>query len=377
MIGASISFHWMSQRYPSQVPCKNRAWAMPEAEINILLIEDDGSHVELMERACSQAGTPCRITRVGTLTEARERLLKFTPDVVIADLRLPDGLGTEILGADPESAPYPVIVLTGQGNQTTAVEALKAGAIEYVVKSAETLASIPQVAERTVREWRHIAERRRAEESLRRQEALLRAVTSATPLALYVVDHRTDRVLFYNRRFLTIWNLERKAEGITRGEFTHRQVFQECLPLVRDASMFLAALAPLEDDTNRAMLEEEVDLIDGRTLRWFSAPVYHDPGDCVGRLYQFEDITERKRAEATAHERAAAAERMELLSPREREVLELVVAGLANKVIAARLNISIKTVEMHRAQVMRKLRVDNVAELVRLAVAAGTGQGKP
>jgi two-component system response regulator FixJ len=56
------------------------------------------------------------------------------------------------------------------------------------------------------------------------------------------------------------------------------------------------------------------------------------------------------------------------LTPREREVMEYVIAGKFNKVIADILNISVKTVELHRANMMGKLGVHNVQELVRLAM---------
>jgi FixJ family two-component response regulator len=56
--------------------------------------------------------------------------------------------------------------------------------------------------------------------------------------------------------------------------------------------------------------------------------------------------------------------RIALLTPREREVMERVVRGQANKVIAMDLGVSQRTVELHRARVMRKLRMRSVAELV-------------
>ena len=72
--------------------------------------------------------------------------------------------------------------------------------------------------------------------------------------------------------------------------------------------------------------------------------------------------------EALARDRARRADirRLGALTRREREVLEKVAEGDTNKVIAANLGISVRTVELHRARGMRKLRVRSVADLVRL-----------
>ena len=63
--------------------------------------------------------------------------------------------------------------------------------------------------------------------------------------------------------------------------------------------------------------------------------------------------------------------RVELLTPREREVLVLVTAGKMNKEIAAQLGASEKTIKVHRARVMKKMGAESVAELVVLAQTAG------
>ncbi len=65
------------------------------------------------------------------------------------------------------------------------------------------------------------------------------------------------------------------------------------------------------------------------------------------------------------------------LSPREREVLDQVVIGKQNKIIAADLGISNKTVEAHRANVMEKMDVSSLADLVALYVSCGFYKGKP
>jgi two-component system response regulator FixJ len=67
----------------------------------------------------------------------------------------------------------------------------------------------------------------------------------------------------------------------------------------------------------------------------------------------------------------AAATKLGLLSPREREVLNGLLAGLPNKSIAYDLSISPRTVEIHRARVMDKMGARSLPELVRLALAAG------
>ena len=70
---------------------------------------------------------------------------------------------------------------------------------------------------------------------------------------------------------------------------------------------------------------------------------------------------------------AAIQSRLEQLSERERQVLSGVVAGLPNKTIAYDLNISPRTVEVHRANVMAKMQARNLPELVRMALAANIG----
>jgi len=67
---------------------------------------------------------------------------------------------------------------------------------------------------------------------------------------------------------------------------------------------------------------------------------------------------------------AAVRSRLAGLSPREREVLQGLMAGKANKVIAYDLGISARTVEVHRANVMTKMQADSLSELIRLALSA-------
>lgn len=79
-------------------------------------------------------------------------------------------------------------------------------------------------------------------------------------------------------------------------------------------------------------------------------------------------IAEDRARRAERAERTALMRRYLELTPREREVLPLVVSGLLNKQAAAELGISETTLEIHRRNVMRKMQADSLAELVRAAV---------
>jgi two-component system response regulator FixJ len=77
----------------------------------------------------------------------------------------------------------------------------------------------------------------------------------------------------------------------------------------------------------------------------------------------------RRMASTGGFDRAETAARVARLTAREREVMDLVVQGMPNKVIADRLDVAIRTVEVHRSRVMEKTGARNLSELVRMAIA--------
>jgi FixJ family two-component response regulator len=97
--------------------------------------------------------------------------------------------------------------------------------------------------------------------------------------------------------------------------------------------------------------------------------------DFLTKPFNQHDLLEAIRA-AVARDRKARRERAELfqlqqryasLTPREREVLSLVISGLLNKQAAAELGISLVTLQLHRSKVMQKMAAKSFAELVRMA----------
>lgn len=97
--------------------------------------------------------------------------------------------------------------------------------------------------------------------------------------------------------------------------------------------------------------------------------------DMVAAIHRAIDADQRNREQDAARRELLA--RFAAMTPREREVMDLVVAGLPNKLIATRLGVSPKTIEVHRAHVMQKSRANSLADLVRMNIAAGRGTATP
>lgn len=91
--------------------------------------------------------------------------------------------------------------------------------------------------------------------------------------------------------------------------------------------------------------------------------------DLIDRINQALEKDQNNRA--ALGERNDIRKRLETLTPREREVLDLVVHGKANKVIAGDLRLSQRTVEIHRARVMEKMQASSLAHLVRMVLEVG------
>ncbi len=161
---------------------------MEATKVRVLLVEDEPAHAELIARAFESQGSSMEIVVASGLSHARRILAEKPCDLIIADWRLPDGEGVELLAATPEGLRHAVVIMTSHGNERVAVEALKSGALDYVVKSETTLLDMPHVAERALRQ-------RQVEEALREREADLRRAAvewrrtfDALPLGIVLTD---------------------------------------------------------------------------------------------------------------------------------------------------------------------------------------------
>jgi len=142
-----------------------------QPEYNILLVEDDPGHAALINRAF-ETHAHCRLIITATLEQAKSLINNSSPDLIITDVKLPDGHGTELLNPGPGC---PTIVMTSYSDEKVAVNAMKSGAADYIVKTQETMASLPRTASRVMREWRLVIDQKLARERQQRLTAILEA----------------------------------------------------------------------------------------------------------------------------------------------------------------------------------------------------------
>ena len=120
--------------------------------MDILLLEDDPAHSEAIRRALEASGLKAVVRVAGTLREYQEAVAARPPDIALLDLVLLDGRTLDMLTSLPEACPFPILIMTSPGDEQTAVEAIKAGAQDYIVKSPEAFATMPHAVERALRE---------------------------------------------------------------------------------------------------------------------------------------------------------------------------------------------------------------------------------
>lgn len=147
---------------------------MMDDSVHILLIEDDPAHAELIQRSFEDRGDHARLTITHTLEEARNCIKKSKPTLIIADWRLPDGDSSELLAEEHSIHNPPVIIMTSYGSERNAVEVMKSGALDYIVKSSESMTDMPHIAENAIKQWRIAIEQERIQQALAEREAQFR-----------------------------------------------------------------------------------------------------------------------------------------------------------------------------------------------------------
>ena len=269
-----------------------------QTELRILLLEDVPTDAELVEDALREAGLSFIAKRVDTKETFIRALEEFKPDIVLADYNLPafDG-GSAVKIAQQQYPTVPVVMVTGAVGDETAVELLRLGAKDYILK--DRLARLGPAVQRALSEEKDARARKVAEEALLQSEADLRTLVEHSPVAM-IVDIGVDadeKIMMMNQKFTGLfgytmedvpdvrhwWPLaypDEKYRKELRAEWTRR---------VEQAIQSHGEIEPMEvtvackDGSNR-YVRVSLASIGSRNI------------------ITFEDLTERKRAETMLHE---------------------------------------------------------------------------
>ena len=144
--------------------------------IRILMVEDDDADAELIQHALRQDGLLFTIKRVETGEAFLRALNDSAPDLILSDYALPTFDGYKALAMTQKRYPdVPFIFVTGTMGEEVAIETLKNGATDYVLKVR--LSRLGPAVQRALRETRERADRKRAVDQLRQSHEQLRALS--------------------------------------------------------------------------------------------------------------------------------------------------------------------------------------------------------
>ncbi|MBZ0266051.1 response regulator [bacterium] len=199
--------------------------------VTILLVEDDPDHSTAIIRSMKRFDLDYKFHHVITLAEAREYLRNNTPDIVLTDYMLPDGDGLDLLPAEDSEPECAYIVLTSQGNEMVAVEAMKRGVMDYVVKTPPVMREMHQIVRRCLREWITIQEKKIAELEIKRSMERFQNLFEQSSEAIFV--RRQGNFLLVNENFCNMFIVERDA--VYKGDFDlMKYVHEEDIEKVAD-----------------------------------------------------------------------------------------------------------------------------------------------
>ncbi|MEI6901392.1 MAG: PAS domain-containing protein, partial [Bacteroidota bacterium] len=142
-----------------------------------------------------------------------------------------------------------------------------------------------------------LEEQKHKEEVLQWNQSLLKLMSDSSPLGFLVVDNRTDDILYFNQRFCQIWGITHIAGQMQAGKLKNNDIIPYCLPVLADIPAFAESCKPLQDESNRIVLEDDIPFVGNRTIHRYSTQIRGEHDEYYGRFYIFEDITSRKQAQ--------------------------------------------------------------------------------
>jgi diguanylate cyclase (GGDEF)-like protein len=168
---------------------------MHKDQLKILAVDDDEDDIFLVKELLREGfpGVVVTLDSANSSQEAQELLENNQYDICLLDLRLGDNDGLYLLNlVKKKYAAVPVIFLTGQGDQEMAVEVMKAGAADYIIKSRLSVEGLERAIRNAIELRNEKEQRNRAETALRAQDRLLNGVSKATNRLLTVPDYKVS-----------------------------------------------------------------------------------------------------------------------------------------------------------------------------------------
>ncbi|HET9795394.1 MAG TPA: diguanylate cyclase [Thermoanaerobaculia bacterium] len=250
----------------------------PAARRRILIVEDDPATRAGLEGLLGDGSSD--VATAASLDEGRRALARFDPDICLTDLALPDGSGIDFIRSARESSRRDVIVLTGNGSIDSAVQAMKEGAFDYLLKPLRP-AELGVLLQRLER-------KREVDRQLREQETRFRALIehSSDAIALLSAD---GEVLYASPSTARV--LGRRGRGLVGGRWLDQMHPDDAAAA---ADFFAAVLA----DRGRPATIETRLRARRKGERWIEMTMTNLLGEpSVGAVVvNYRDVTERRRA---------------------------------------------------------------------------------
>lgn len=263
---------------------------MNNKQLYLLVVDDEESHREAIRRAFEASTLNAAIYTVGTLKEYREYIAAHPPDLALLDLNLPDGRAVEVLTHPSQAASFPILIITALANPKAAVEVMKAGALDYVVKSPEAFAMLPRTVESALREWNLLQEQKKAEEEVLKSEERHRTILLTAMDGYWMTDNQ-GHLLEVNEAYC-------QMSGYSAEELRAMQIHDLDANEIYDEVL---AHLQITKEKGSSRFESRHRRKNGSIYEVEISAQYRpvDGGRYVGFL---RDITERKRAEQALYE---------------------------------------------------------------------------